>query len=68
MTTAGDKAAARRVAAERNRVRRSERNLVMVEIPRAYRDWFKAYAAKDGTTLIVALNAALEMFMEAEGE
>jgi hypothetical protein len=46
--------------------RRHDKDLVVVEIPRSYRDWFKQHAAEDGTTMGVAINAALESFMEKE--
>jgi hypothetical protein len=52
--------------AKRQVQRRQEKDSVQIEIPRAYRDWFKDYAARDGTTMAVAINGALEIFMEEE--
>jgi hypothetical protein len=54
------------VHAARVSKRRADKDLVQVEIPRLYRDWFKQYAALDGTTIGVAINAALEVFMDQE--
>jgi hypothetical protein len=52
--------------AKRQVKRRQEKDTVQIEIPRAYRDWFKEYATRDGTTMAVAINGALEIFMETE--